>query len=382
MPNINELLHEKNQIIDQLNSIIFGSIELRDKDGKQYIYVHYRQDGILTTKYAGEYSDVLYNLIRNNTELSKNLKKRLKEINKILKELNYVETEGVAEKVAVNIDLARRYLVDSIYKQAMLEGVATTYSDTETIVNGGKVKDMTASDINKVINLKRAWEFITSVDLANYPTNYAVLCQINQIVEDGFSLTAGRIRSVPVTIGGSTYIPPIPFEDQVKQDLYDMLNNEEGIDLAVDLVLYVMKKQLFLDGNKRTAIIFANHYLISHALGLIVVPADKVDEYKKVLVSYYENELMKPDIANFLKEKCWIKMEWCIIANSGGHVSIYLKSSSYFVSGSGKGISYVVSTSIRLYIFNIGTCWNSSRTFSQRIVITLSHNWINLLNLI
>lgn len=309
MPNINELLREKNQIIEQLNSIIFGSIELRDKDGKQYIYVHYRQDGALTTKYAGEYSDVLYNLIRNNTELSKNLKKRLKEINKILKELNYVETEGIDEKVAVNIDLARRYLVDSIYKQAMLEGVATTYSDTETIVNGGKVKDMTASDINKVINLKRAWEFITSVDLANYPTNYAVLCQINQIVEDGFSLTAGRIRSVPITIGGSTYIPPIPFEDQVKQDLYDMLNNEEGIDLAVDLILYVMKKQLFLDGNKRTAILFANHYLVSHALGLIVVPAEQVDEYKKVLVSYYENELMKPDIANFLKEKCWIKME-------------------------------------------------------------------------
>ena len=77
MPNINELLREKNQIIEQLNSIIFGSIELRDKDGKQYIYVHYRQDGVLTTKYAGEYSDVLYNLIRNNTELSKNLKKRL-----------------------------------------------------------------------------------------------------------------------------------------------------------------------------------------------------------------------------------------------------------------------------------------------------------------
>ncbi len=65
MPNINELLREKNQIIEQLNSIIFGSIELRDKNGKQYIYVHYRQDGVLTTKYAGEYSDVLYNLIRN-----------------------------------------------------------------------------------------------------------------------------------------------------------------------------------------------------------------------------------------------------------------------------------------------------------------------------
>ena len=306
MPNINELLLERKQIVEQLNSMPYGTIELREKDNKQYIYVHFRQDGVLTTKYVGEYSDVLYNLIRHNTELAKNLKKRLKEINKTLNGLNYIETEGVDERVAINIDLARRYLVDSVYKQAMLEGVATTYSDTETIINGGKVKDMTPADINKVINLKRAWEFIMSTDLANYPTNYAVLCQINQIVEDGFSLTAGRIRSVPVTIGGSTYIPPIPFEGQVKQDLFDILNGPEGIDLAINLVLYVMKKQLFLDGNKRTAIIFANHYLISHALGLIVVPAEKVNEYKKVLVAYYEDESKKSAIASFLKEECWI----------------------------------------------------------------------------
>ena len=308
MSNLNELLSEKNQITEQLNSLTYGSIEIREKDSKQYLYVHYRHDGLLTNKYVGQYSDVLYNLIRNNTALAKNLKKRLKEISKELKGLHYVESNGVDEKVAINIDLARRYLVDSVFKQAMLEGIATTYSDIETIINGGKVKDMTVSDINKVINLKRAWEFIMSVDLANYPTNYAVLCQINQIVQDGFSLTAGRIRSVPVVIGGSTYIPPIPFEDQIKQELNDLLNNEEGIDLAIDLVLYVMKRQLFLDGNKRTAIIFSNHYLISHALGLLVVPADKVDEYKKVLVSYYEDESKKPEIVAFLKEKCWIKM--------------------------------------------------------------------------
>lgn len=308
MSNLNELLSEKNQITEQLNSLTYGSIEIREKDSKQYLYVHYRHDGLLTTKYVGQYSDILYNLIRNNTALAKNLKKRLKEISKELKGLHYVESNGVDEKVAINIDLARRYLVDSVFKQAMLEGIATTYSNIETIIHGGKVKDITASDINKVINLKRAWEFIMSVDLANYPTNYAVLCQINQIVQDGFSLTAGRIRSVPVVIGGSTYIPPIPFEDQIKQELNDLLNNEEGIDLAIDLVLYVMKRQLFLDGNKRTAIIFSNHYLISHALGLLVVPADKVDEYKKVLVSYYEDESKKPEIVAFLKEKCWIKM--------------------------------------------------------------------------
>jgi prophage maintenance system killer protein len=69
-----------------------------------------------------------------------------------------------------------------------------------------------------------------------------------------------------------------------------------------------MKKQLFLDGNKRTAIIFANHYLISHALGLIVVPVEKVNDYKKVLVSYYEDESKKAEIVSFLKDYCWIKI--------------------------------------------------------------------------
>ncbi len=309
MPNIHELLLEKKQILEQLNSLLYGSIEIRENNHKQYIYVHLRLDGVLTTKYAGEYSDVLYNLILNNNKAAKVLKKRLKEINKVLKELKYVETKGIDENVAINIDLARRYLVESIYKQAMLEGIATTYADTEAIVNGGKVNNMNAYDINKVINLKRAWEFIMSIDLINYPTNYYVLCQINRIVEDGFSLTAGKIRNVPVTIGRSSYIPPMPFEEQVKQDLSDILSRkEEDIETAIDLVLYVTKKQLFLDGNKRTAILFANHYLISHALGLIVVPAEKVNSYKEVLIAYYEDESKKDDIANFLKDYCWIKI--------------------------------------------------------------------------
>ena len=44
----------------------------------------------------------------------------------------------------------------------------------------------------------------------------------------------------------------------MKEELDDILHNEEGIDLAIDLVLYVMKKQLFLGGNKRTTIIFVS----------------------------------------------------------------------------------------------------------------------------
>ena len=187
----------------------------------------------------------------------------------------------------------------------MLEGVATTYSDTETLVNGGKVKDMTAEDVQKVINLKRAWEFILSPGVIQYPSNYAIASQINAIVEGGMSFNAGRIRNVPVTIGGCSYIQPLPFEDQVREDIKRIAeSNLLPLDKAINALLYIKKKQLFLDGNKRTAVIFANHILIKNAAGLIVIPAEKVDEYKKLLVNYYETD-EKDAIIRFLKEQCY-----------------------------------------------------------------------------
>lgn len=304
--NISNLIHEREMINSRMERMIYGSIEIREKSNNRYIYVHRRIDGIKESKYVGEYSNELYTMIVSNNELAKQYKKRLKEIKKELDKLDYFDAE-LTEEVGINVALARRNMVDSIYKQAMLEGVATTYSDTETIVNGGKVSNMTAADISKVVNLKRAWEFILSNGVITYPTNYAVLCQINAIVEDGFSVVAGKIRSVPVTIGGATYIPPMPLETVVKEDLINLLNsNNDDITKTIDILLYVMKKQLFLDGNKRTAVIFANHYLISHGKGIIVIPSELVPEYKKLLIDYYEGK--NEDVKEFLYNKCLTKI--------------------------------------------------------------------------
>lgn len=67
-----------------------------------------------------------------------------------------------------------------------------------------------------------------------------------------------------------------------------------------------MKKQLFLDGNKRTAVIFANHYLVSRGIGLIVILAELVDEFKEHLINYYEND--NQAIKEFLYNKCLTKI--------------------------------------------------------------------------
>lgn len=301
------LLKDKEICKRELSDLVFGTIELRERENKKYIYVHFREDGLSLTKYVGEYTDELYNLILNNNKTARELKHRLRQVEKQLKKLNYIEKD-LSEKVAMNIDFARRHMVDTIYNQAVLEGVATTYLDTETIIEGGKVSNMTPNDILKVVNLKHAWEFILNKNVIQSPTNFSLLCDINKLLEEGFYYNAGQIRSVPVSIGGTTWKPELPIESVVKEELEKILSaNIEVIDKAIELLLYVTKKQIFIDGNKRTSVIFANHFIISHGLGLLVIPENRVQEYKKLLIAYYEGKDTE-EIKRFLKEKCYIKI--------------------------------------------------------------------------
>lgn len=302
-----DLLQNKQLLEHELQSLAYGSVEIRENDSNKYIYVHYREDGVVLTKYVGEYSDELYNLVLKNSIKAKGLKKQIKEINKRLKQLNYKEEE-LSEKVERNIDFAKRNLVDTIYKQAILEGVATTFADTENIIEGGKVNNMTPEDIMKIVNLKHAWEFILNKNVILSDTNFALLCEINKMVEEGFYYSAGKVRNVPVTIGGTTWKPDLPIESVIKEELEEIFNKKmDDVDRAIELLLYSMKKQVFIDGNKRTSVIFSNHYLISKGKGIIAIPAELTEEFKDLLIPYYEGKDEK-QIKKFIKEKCYMSI--------------------------------------------------------------------------
>ena len=59
---IMNLLQSKQVLKHKLSSLIYGSVEIREKGDNKYIYVHYREDGVSLTKYVGEYSEELYKL--------------------------------------------------------------------------------------------------------------------------------------------------------------------------------------------------------------------------------------------------------------------------------------------------------------------------------
>ena len=256
------------------------------------------------SNYIDKYSDELYAVAVNQSLEIRTLKRRLRQIEKELAKLGYSEIE-LTPRVQLNIDFARANVKTLIYDQAVLEGVSTTFPQTETILENGIVNGVKASDVLKILNLKHAWEFIVDPDVVASPSNYYLLSNIARLVNEGFYQNGGSIRNVPVSIGGSTYIPPIPLELSVKEDIDNIIHSDiEDIDKAIELTLYSMKTQIFIDGNKRAAIIFTNHFMISKGLGLLTVPENIVSEFKRLLISYYE-EKDEDSIKIFLKEKCW-----------------------------------------------------------------------------
>ncbi len=301
---IQELLRTKAEYQARLNLIPYdGVVEIKKVSDKKYLYIRKREAGRKMSTYVGPYSEELHQVLLKSIKDAREIKKAIRDIEKQLASYGYSHDE-LSANVVLNIDFARSNMKSIIYDQAVLEGVATTFPDTELIIDNGKVNNVSAEDVQKILNLKHAWEFVLDKDVILSETNYYVCQYIARLVNEGFYQQGGRIRAVPVTIGGTSYIPPIPIEHQVKEDIDNIIkSSDDVVQVAIELALYVMKTQIFNDGNKRTAIIFANHYLISHAGGLMVVPQNLVPEYKKMLVKYYEGR-DEEAIKSFMREKC------------------------------------------------------------------------------
>ncbi|MCC8192272.1 MAG: Fic family protein [Ruminococcus sp.] len=305
---IEELLRTRADLRARLSLLPYeGTPEIKERNGGKYLYVRKRVASKQTSEYVGFYSDELYNLLLKNASEAREIKRQLRRVEKQLTAAGYSEDELDA-KVLDNIDFARANMKMNIYDQAVLEGVATTFPQTEEIIENGKVSGMTATDVQKILNLKHAWEFILDRDVVASSSDYYMLSHIARLVNEGFFADGGRIRGVPVAIGGTSYIPPLPVEWEVKEKIREVTElTDEAIDVAIKLCLYCMKTQIFLDGNKRAAVIFANHYLIAHGGGFLVIPEKEVSEFKDLLVKYYEGENISV-LTDFLKKNCWKRM--------------------------------------------------------------------------
>ena len=205
-----------------------------------------------------------------------------------------------------NIFLAKKVLVSNIYNSARLEGINTTYPDTKTILEGVNVPSLRLDEINCILNLRDAWNFTLSNIDADITLDF--ICKVNSFVSRNESLEWGVLRTGKVGINGVGYIPNIPGREDVIVNIENILKEENITSRSLNLMLYLMRSQLFLDGNKRTAMIVANKLLISNGCGIISIKEDDINEFNKLLTEYY-NTGNKDKIIPFLYDKCIFGLE-------------------------------------------------------------------------
>lgn len=190
-----------------------------------------------------------------------------------------------------NVFVAKRNIVDYIWKSANLEGIGVSYPETQVIYDGGIVNGLTVKNIIAINNLKYAWEFILENDGIEY--DYKALCHIHKLVVDKLVLDCKKNNEL------------FSYENEINIKLVELLNQNEKTktEIAIEVMLWIMRRQMFIDGNKRVAMLFANKIMIDNGCGIISIDQENQALFYDKLIKYYENGDMN-DLKQWVYEDC------------------------------------------------------------------------------
>ena len=206
-----------------------------------------------------------------------------------------------------NVFLAKKLLVGSIYSSAKIEGVNATFPETETILEGVNIPTAKLDDITTILNLRDAWREIFNT--VNEPLTLEYLLKINSLVSRNESLEWGVLRTGKIGISGTNHVPEIPDKNNAANTMVKILSStSSSTEQALDLMLYIMHSQLFWDGNKRTAILSANKYLILNGNGILLVKEEYVSGFNAKLTDLYDTN-NPHELKKYLYENCIFGIE-------------------------------------------------------------------------
>ena len=201
-----------------------------------------------------------------------------------------------------NIFLAKRNIVDSLWKSANLEGIAITFPETQKIYDGGNIEHLRIDEIVTINNLKHAWQFILST--INSKIDYNYISSIHSLVGSNLVESPGKIRIYEVKMSGTNWKPEMPSREKIEALLEEIDNINCETERIIYLMCKLMKMQIFNDGNKRTSMLIANHELVKLGRGIISISEENKVEFGTKLIEYYENEEKLKELINFIYNKC------------------------------------------------------------------------------
>ena len=123
------------------------------------------------------------------------------------------------------------------------------------------------------------------------------------IVSRNESLEWGVLRKGSVEISGSDYKPLVPEKNEVERAINEiLLSYKTSTEKAIDIFCLITYKQLFWDGNKRTALCATNKILLSSGNGIITIKDNVMYEFNELLCRMY-NTGNKEELKTLIYEK-------------------------------------------------------------------------------
>lgn len=199
-----------------------------------------------------------------------------------------------------SIFLAKKKWDENVYCGMKMENRAVTFPQTRTILNGVNVPDVILDDIQAILNMRDAWKFLLST--VNEPVTLEYMCKLNEYIARNEALEWGKLRTGTVGISGTEYVPPIPTQEQVVQELEEILNTDtSSTEKALSAFVWGTRGQFFWDGNKRTSLTLANKILIASGSGILTITDRYMEQFNTLLLNYY-NTGKSDELKKFLYE--------------------------------------------------------------------------------
>lgn len=204
-----------------------------------------------------------------------------------------------------------RLLLDLSWNSARLEGNTYSLLDTERLLKeGAPAAGKSSVETQMLLNHKAAIEYLVgepppaTLDERSVKTLHALLME-NLL---GNAADEGRLRTSPVQIGGSVFVPlanPQLIDECFRQLVLTARQLEDPFEVAFLLLVQLPYLQPFIDGNKRTARLAANVPFVLHnlvPLSFVDVPRDL---FQKAYLALYEQRRVEPlrDIFSWAYER-------------------------------------------------------------------------------
>lgn len=201
------------------------------------------------------------------------------------------------------------------YESNRIEGNTLTLSETSLVINEGiTVAGKTINEHLEAINHKEAVGYLRELVSGEQDVSEWTIKSLHELIlKNGKNHDdRGRYRSVPVSITGTVYVPPQPW--QVPKLMEELIQHYQAkktqlhpVELAADIHAELVGIHPFIDGNGRTSRLVMNLILLRAGFPIANISGDRatrLDYYSSLNASHidHNDEPFRALVAKYVRD--------------------------------------------------------------------------------